>query len=133
MLDGIRNRFSTSDDETEPAHSADVTVDGVLDVLSNARRRYVIDYLATHDGEVTLREVSEYVTAIETGTKPERIDTDARQSVYITLYQNHIPALAEAGYIEHTDPQNILEANAETHAVASALESVRQEINGGDS
>lgn len=132
MLDGIRNRLSTSQNDTDPEPSADVTVDGVLDVLSNARRRYVIDYLATHDGEVTLREVSEYVTAIETETAPERIDAGARQSVYITLYQNHIPALAEAGYIEHTDPQNILEANAETHAVASTLESVREDINGGD-
>lgn len=68
-------------------------------LLSNSRRRHTIRYLQNNGGAVTVRELSEVVAAIETGESPP--PRDIRETVYISLHQNHLPALDEQGVIEY--------------------------------
>lgn len=68
-------------------------------LLSNPRRRHTIQYLEDNRGPVTVRELSEAIAEIETGESPP--PRDVRETVYISLHQNHLPALDDQGVIEY--------------------------------
>ena len=66
-------------------------------VLSNHRRRRVIRLLEELDTPVDLRALAD---AVATDDISPVEDTDrARQSIYVSLYQHHVPTLDAAGAI----------------------------------
>lgn len=92
----------TVDDRANGQTTGELTDDQIFDVLSNRRRRYVIHYLSQHDGQsVSLGDISRQVAAWETGNDPEYITYDERKTVHTSIYQNHVPKLAEAGIVEY--------------------------------
>lgn len=103
-----RERFvsdETRGDTIDKAmHDSSVTVskDLVFHLLQNSRRRAVLRYLIERDEDVlSMREVSEQVAAWEDDTTVARLSSDARQRVYIALYQSHLPKLHDSGVIEY--------------------------------
>ena len=70
-------------------------------VLSNRRRRETLKYLAAAPGTTTVRELSEHIAATETGTHPP--PRRARETVYVSLIQTHLPALEEVGVIDYDE------------------------------
>lgn len=72
-------------------------------VLSNARRRFAIQYLNRHaNGEpVELRELAEQIAAWENGVGVEEVTYKQRKRVYTSLYQSHLPKLHELDVIEY--------------------------------
>lgn len=79
----------------------------VFDLLSNARRRFVLHYLSQHDGPVELRELADEVARWETGS--ESLTRKQRKRVYVSLYQTHIPRLADSGVIEYDADTGLVE------------------------
>jgi hypothetical protein len=73
--------------------------DLVFDILSNARRRYMLYYLRTRDEPVHIQELSAQVAAWENETPVEEITNQERKRVYVSFYQTHIPKLEEAGIV----------------------------------
>lgn len=73
----------------------------VHEILRNSRRRAVIEELESRVEPVSLRELSERIAAAETGESPP--PRNARQSVYNSLHQTHLPKLDDAGVIAY-DP-----------------------------
>ncbi|MFB6075092.1 MAG: hypothetical protein ABEJ89_08775 [Haloarculaceae archaeon] len=69
--------------------------------MSSPRRRYVIYYLREEGGPVELTTLAEHVAAWENDTTVEELDSQDRKRVYVSLYQTHIPRLAEAGVVEY--------------------------------
>lgn len=49
----------------------------------------------------TLGELAERIAAEEADTTPDRLDSTDRKRVYISLYQSHLPALADAGVVSY--------------------------------
>lgn len=82
-----------SGDDTET-----LTQNRVFDLLSNARRRFVLHYLSRQDGPVELRQLADEVARWETGS--ESLSRQERKRVYVSLYQSHIPRLVDAGIVE---------------------------------
>ncbi|WP_318571112.1 DUF7344 domain-containing protein [Salinigranum marinum] len=80
-----------------------LTRDLVFDLLSSPRRRYLIYYLRTEGRTVKLTELADEVAAWEYESPVEDLDKQQRKRVYVSLYQTHVPKLAEAGLIEY-DP-----------------------------
>lgn len=72
-------------------------------VLSSDRRRDVLRYLDRRGGRTSIRDLSEYVAANETGLEPA--PRKVRETVYVSLIQTHLPALADLGVI-HYDREN---------------------------
>jgi hypothetical protein len=68
-------------------------------ILSNDRRRAVLDHLGSTRGPVGVRALSETVAAEETGggTPP----TGVRNSVYTALHQTHLPKLHDLGVVHY--------------------------------
>lgn len=84
--------------------------DDVFHLLQNERRRLVLRYLTEHDTPaVEMREVAEQVAAWENDTTVAGLTSDARQRVYIALYQSHLPKLDERGVIEYDQNRGTIE------------------------
>lgn len=79
------------------AESESLARNEVHHVLSNERRRLVIELLGEAEEPLTAREVSERVAAAESGEDPPPRNT--RHAVYVSLKQNHFPVLEEDGIV----------------------------------
>lgn len=97
----FRSRPTLSDDELHH-------------ILRNPRRRATLRHLGRNWGSTTVRDLSEVVAARETGqTPPPR---DVRESVYISLHQNHLPTLAEHDIVTYDrDRKEVVPNEGATH------------------
>ncbi|UIP01328.1 hypothetical protein Hbl1158_15560 (plasmid) [Halobaculum sp. CBA1158] len=86
--------MSTSDPHT-------LSRDEVYDILSNARRRFVIYYLRDRGEPVKLGELSDRVAAWENDVPVEELTDQQVKRVYVSLYQTHIPKLEDTGIVEY--------------------------------
>ena len=83
------------------APTESLSQDAVFDILSNARRRFVLYYLREADGPVELGELARELAAWENETTVDELTKQQRKRVYVSLYQTHIQKLAEAGIVEY--------------------------------
>jgi hypothetical protein len=85
-----------------------ITQDTVFDILSSARRRYVLYHLRQADGPVDINELARQVAAWENDVPVEELTDQQRKRVYISLYQSHIPKLDSLGIVDHdTETGNV--------------------------
>ncbi|MGM0590735.1 MAG: DUF7344 domain-containing protein [Halobacteriota archaeon] len=70
-------------------------------LLQNQRRRYVLEYLRAHPGEATVRELSEAIAARENGVPVEQLNYQQRKRIHTSLYQTHLPKMADYGVIDY--------------------------------
>lgn len=89
-----------------------LTQDVVFDVLSSARRRYVLHLLKT-EGEMELTELAEHVAAQENDTTVEELTKQQRKRVYVSLYQTHVPKLEDAGLVEYDQETSMVELRSQ--------------------
>jgi hypothetical protein len=111
---------SVSDaDGGDDAADEGVSPQTAFEVLSCARRRYVLHHLLAGDGRGSLREVTTRVAAWENGVAPDEVTSKQRMRVYTALRQSHLPKMdragvvafdAASGEVELTDDADALEA-----------------------
>lgn len=79
---------------------ADRDLDVVFDVLSDRRRRIVLDYLRDHEGEwVPTETLADRIAAWEVELyDPATVSTE---SIEIDLVHGHLPKLEESGLVDH--------------------------------
>lgn len=94
----------------------------IHDILSNGRRRRIIEELRNGFGEVTLRDLAETIAEIETSQSPA--PRDVRQSVYNSLHQTHLPRLDEEGIIEYDRDRKTILLTEECYHVDIYMEVV---------
>ncbi|WP_136601619.1 DUF7344 domain-containing protein [Salinigranum halophilum] len=97
--------------------------DEVFTLLSNYRRRSVLYALYRNGGELAFPVLVDKVASYETGTPPDDIDDDLSQSMYISLYQTHLPKLTSFGLVEYdTDERTISLTPHADHAIVPSEE-----------
>jgi len=77
-----------------------VPADLVFEILSNRRRRLVLHYLRESGEPCTIQEMAEEIAARENDVSTEDLTAQERKRVYVSLYQTHIPKLAETGLVD---------------------------------
>lgn len=102
--------------------------DEIFHLLQNQRRRLVLRYLTEH-AAVEMREVAEQVAAWENDTTVEGLTSDARQRVYIALYQSHLPKLDENGVIEYDRNRGTIEPCAPLEQLEPYLSAATEEAD----
>lgn len=86
-----------TDGDFSPLNDSNVNMDGLFDLLSNGRRRYVLSYLQRADDDVVeLTELVEWVRTQEAGHA-----ADQQNAVAIALHHVQLPKLAEWGLIDY--------------------------------
>ena len=93
----------------------------IHDILRNERRGRAIECLLEADGSLSVRELSERVAEMETGESPP--PCDARKSVYVTLHQNHLSKLEEAG---------VVRCDSNEVSVGERIDEVKEFIDDGE-
>ena len=81
--------------------SDEFTPDDIFDLLSNHRRRMVLYYLRRNGMSAEVNEIAAAVAAIENDTTVEELTDQQRKRVYVSLYQTHLPKMAEMNIIEY--------------------------------
>jgi hypothetical protein len=82
--------------------------DEVFTLLSNSRRRSVLYVLYQSDEEVDFSDLVTEVAACETGRPPDELADEVTQSMYISLYQTHLPKLTDYGLVEYDDEERTI-------------------------
>jgi len=88
--------------------------DEVFDLLSSARRRYVIYVLRTRSEPMEVTDLAEEVAAWENDTTIDELSSQERKRVYVSLYQTHIPKLASAGVVDYDRDTGLVELTRKT-------------------
>ncbi len=77
-------------------------------ILQNSRRQYMIEYLKSCNGNLTLDDLVEYLTELEKDTSNAK---NLRRSIKISIIQTHLPVLERAGIVsfdQHTKEINLI-------------------------
>lgn len=102
-----------------------VSRDEIFTILSNRRRRRVLQYLEAHDEtRVDLRTLVDALAEWEYGEPAETLSWKQRKRVYTALRQSHLPKLADAGAIEYDPSRGEVTLTEETREFQVYLEYV---------
>jgi hypothetical protein len=100
------------DDETASL-AIPIDPDDAFDAIANSRRRRVLLSLSRSHGGVTANELAIEIAAIENMLDPNKVGSDERTSVYITLTQSHLEKLDEVGAVNYDDrPKEVTPTDA---------------------
>jgi len=95
--------------------------DVIFDLLSNPRRRFVISCLKRIDQPITITDLAAEVAAWEEDVPVESIEREQRKRVYVSLYQTHVPKLADAGTIDYDDDTGTVALAEPGHDISECL------------
>lgn len=84
-------------------------VDVALQLLSDRRRRLLIDVVRTYEEGLTLPDAAEEVAKRETGVPVTALSPEHIKDVYISLYHDHLPRLTDAGLLEYEQERDLVE------------------------
>lgn len=101
----------------DPHQTDGLSPDDAFEILSNGRRRAVIHYLHEQDGEAHLSDIADHIASWEYGVDRDEINSNQRRRVYISLYQTHLPKLAEYGVVEYDDDEKTVTLTRRVAAV----------------
>jgi DNA-binding transcriptional ArsR family regulator len=97
--------------------------DAVFDLLSSARRRYVLYYLRSNEGEATINELAKHLAAWESDSELEELTRQDQKRVYVSLYQTHVPKLEEQGIVEYDGDSSIVSLTGRAYELDRFLSS----------
>lgn len=88
---------------------AEFSQDQIFDLLSNRRRRYVLNYLLRVDRPVSIQELSKELATWEFDVDEDELTDQQEKRIYVALYQTHIPKLEDAGVITYDSDAGLVE------------------------
>lgn len=103
------------------SNTATLSRDEVYDILSNARRRFVIYFLRDRGEPVQLSELSDRVAAWENEVPIEDLTDQQVKRVYVSLYQTHIPKLEDTGIVEYDSDSGVVRLTSQVSALDEYL------------
>lgn len=95
--------------------------DEAYELLSSARRRFVISYLRSQDEPVVLNQLSQRLAAWENDVPVEELSDQQIKRIYVSLYQTHLPKLEEVGLIDYDRERSTLELRDEAERLDEYL------------
>lgn len=114
----------TSDERAEPDFAAlgalDVETEVLFDVLSDARRRFVLACLQEYATPMALGDVADELATWEHDAEITDIPAEEVRSIYVSLYHLHVPKMADAGLVEYSQERDAV-ALAEDNDELTAL------------
>lgn len=88
---------------------AEFSQDQIFDLLSNRRRRYVLNFLLRVDRPVSIQELSKELATWEFDVDQDELTDQQEKRIYVALYQTHIPKLEDAGVIDYDSDAGLVE------------------------
>lgn len=101
---------------------ARLSQDEVFDLLSNRRRRYVLNYLLREDRPVSIQELSRELAMWEFDVDADELTDQQEKRIYVALYQTHIPKLEDVGVIDYDADASLVELTEEARQLQPYVE-----------
>jgi len=110
-----RLKDTVSQQNTTTSTTTYVPPSDIYDLLSNERRRLIIEYLGTMEGKSTnAAEISDHLESLG----------DDRTSAYISCTQQHLPRLFQSGVIEYSQQSKEVKLRPELFTIYHAHQAV---------
>lgn len=93
----------------ETSEELTLGLDVVFGLLQNRRRRDVLRHLTQTAKPIRLSELAERTAARECEKDVSQLHSQERKRVYVSLYQSHLPKLADAEVINYDKPRGTIE------------------------
>lgn len=100
--------------------------DDLFEILGNSRRRLALYHLIARDDEMPLWDLSREIAAHEIDAPSGELDDEKLTSVYVSLYQTHVPALEECGVVEYDKSEGVVSIGERINEVASLLRDTKE-------
>lgn len=121
----IKSRCTVHDNTTIALEEEDV-----YRILSSRRRRLLLLVLDERDDdEVTISELARAVASRDTGAEPLDVPNDTYERIYVSLYQSHVPALAEADVVSWDRDAGIVRCGPSFPGLADVILDVEQRLS----
>lgn len=112
--------YSEIEEVLEAHPSPEIAADTIYELLSNRRRRYFLECLAEHGYSLTLADLADEVAAREHDAHVADVCEEEVLRIYLTLYHQHVPKLAEADVVRY-DQDGDLVARGETASIVERV------------
>lgn len=113
----------------DPPCPEGLKLETVAEILSNERRRYIIEIL--EDEEITtVKDMSERIAEKEVGGTPHARE---RNSVYVTLIQNHVPMMYKKGIVEYDECRKLIRRGEQYESILKALNTLKEHTDAASS
>ncbi|WP_232688806.1 DUF7344 domain-containing protein [Halobacterium zhouii] len=103
--------------------NADLSQNADLYLLSNPRRRFILSYLRRAGEPVDLVDLADEIAAWENDTEVEDLTSQQRKRVYVSIYQTHVPKLANAGVVTHDQDSGLVALSDDASEIDRHLQS----------
>ena len=100
-------------------NSQTLSRDAIFDLLSNSRRRFVLQRLQNEPSGSELGELATELAAEENGLPPTELSSQQRKRTYVSLYQTHVPKLVETGVVTYDPDSGIIRATDRINELAA--------------
>lgn len=100
----------------------DVEADDLFDVLSDARRRFVLACLREYATPMALADVADELATWEHDAPITQISEEEVTSLYLSLYHMHIPKMDDAGIIEYSQERDAVALTEDSEDIASLVD-----------
>lgn len=91
-----------------------LTSDDIFEILSNHRRRMVLYHLQEAATPLAVNELAEHVAAMENEISVDDLTSQQRKRVYVSLYQTHLPKMAQMGLIDYDQEEGMVALTSRT-------------------
>lgn len=95
-------------DEGDRSPAGPVPVSTAFDLLSDSRRRSLLQHLLARDRSVAVADVARWVAAEERDAPVDAVPFEEVEHVYVSLYHVHLPRLEAEGIVEHDRDRNVV-------------------------
>ena len=103
------------------SHAAEAaSLDSIHAVLSDRRRRFVVDILVGRQSPISLNVLARAVATRIPAAPADSVAGDAPEEIATTLHHRHLPKLAEANVLEY-DPETKTVTPRDTDRLAPFL------------
>lgn len=98
----VLTELAHTDCPTQPEERIHLPIDAVCRLLSNGRRRIVIDEVAALDAdeETAIGALARRIAAAEHDVDATRVTSEQRKSAYVSLLQCHLPKLDDSDVVD---------------------------------
>lgn len=103
--------------------STEISADTVYELLSDRRRRYLLECLAEHGYSLTLADLADEVAAREHDCHIADVPEEVVLRIYLTLYHQHVPKLDAEDVVEYNQDGDLVARGELASVVDRVLDS----------
>lgn len=94
---------ATTHNSWDSHNSVPLSIDESITAIQNSRRRLVLLFIHELETPISVDEIAEAITVLETEKQRYELSAQDRKSVYIALIQVHLDTLDELGAVVYDD------------------------------